>query len=147
MYHLAAVFCFNFSQYIRTTRKTETLKGLKQKALQHFKPFCSLTCTCNLLSLGAERLEVIKHIAIRKQNYLVLLLKLKLSPHLYYNKKLVITNGMFSLPWAWLLQGNRVLDTEQHRPLYLLPYSILLPDTSSLIWRVTSEKVIKGFRL
>lgn len=97
MYHLAAVFCFNFSHYIRTTRKTGTLKGLKQKALQHFKPFHSLTCTCNLLPLGAERLEVIKHIAIRKQNYLLLLLKLKISLYLYYNKKLMIANGMFSL--------------------------------------------------
>jgi len=36
---------------------------------------------------------------------------------------------------------------EQHWPLYLLPYSILPPDTSSLIWRATSEKMIKGFRL
>lgn len=147
MYHLAAVFCFNFLHYIRTTRKAETLEGLKQKTLQHFKPFCSLICTCNLLSLGTEKFEAIKCMAVRKQNYLILLLKLKLSPYLYYDKKLVIANSMFSLPWARLLQGNRVLDAEQHRPLYLLSYSILLPDTSSLIWRATSEKVIKGFRL
>lgn len=79
MYHLAAVFCFNFSHYIRTTRKPETLKGLKQKAPQHFKPFCSLTCTHNLISLGAEGLEVIKYTARGKQNYLVFLTRAKMK--------------------------------------------------------------------
>lgn len=82
MYHLAAVFCFNFSHYIRTTRKPETLKGLKQKAPQHFKPFCSLTCTHNLISLGAEGLEVIKYTARGKQNYLVFLTRAKMKPTL-----------------------------------------------------------------
>lgn len=87
MYHLAAVFCFNFSHYIRTTRKKETLKGLKQKALQHFKPSLSLTRTYNLISLRAQRLEVIKYTAIRKQSYLVVLTQAEVQPHSRHSKK------------------------------------------------------------
>lgn len=93
MYHLAAVFCFNFSHYIRTTRKKETLKGLKQKALQRFKPSLSLTRTYNLISLRAQRLEAIKYTAIRKQRYLVVLTQAEVQPTFVSQQETVMVSS------------------------------------------------------